>query len=66
PDKKTQTDSLSAVSGVSDMSTEASSSVKLEPPAGLDSCLTAGERLRSLLRPQNIRCLAHNIIMSPK
>ncbi|MEQ2268837.1 hypothetical protein XENORESO_016547, partial [Xenotaenia resolanae] len=48
------------------MSTEASLSVKLEPPAGLDSCLTAGERLRSLLRPQNIRCLAHNIIMSPK
>ncbi|KAK5618555.1 hypothetical protein CRENBAI_016477 [Crenichthys baileyi] len=66
PDKKTQTDPLSAVTSVSDMSTEASSSVKLEPPAGLDSCLTAGERIGRLLRPQNIRCLGHNIIMSPK
>ncbi|KAM4713855.1 uncharacterized protein FYW61_018977 [Anableps anableps] len=65
PDEKTQTDALSkAIGSVSDVSTEASSSVKTEPtaeevvkeqPAGVDSCLTAGERIGSLLQPQKIR-----------
>ncbi|XP_008433863.2 uncharacterized protein LOC103480617 [Poecilia reticulata] len=73
PDETIQTDPPSnAVGAVPDESTETSPSVQTEAAAQEmvieqpDSCLTAGERIGSLLQPEKICCLGHSIIMSPK
>lgn len=64
PDEKIQTDPPNGVGVVPDESTETSPSVQTaaavaeemvkEQPAGVDSCLTAGERIGSLLQPEKI------------
>ncbi|XP_037832597.1 uncharacterized protein LOC108248598 isoform X2 [Kryptolebias marmoratus] len=69
PCRETSAAASSAVSKPSPASTELSGPAETAPPAAgqtEDSSQTVGERMESLLLPQNICCLENRIIMSKK